>query len=319
LTNNSLERLQLKISTRVLYDEFKKQNVPVSIIDATLSMLEYVDHAGNQRLLFSTCSDRSSAVGNVIARSKIRTAMIAERLAITVPQSEVCDVYEEAEEFLKKHKLVVVKPIAASGGTGVTTFISTKTALKEAVTFAKKYGDKFLVQQHKEGDDVRLLILGGKFVSAVIREPAHVIGDGKSTIQQLINQENLSPDRVPGAMLTKLPIDQHGAKRYLHSKLQDIPQLNENVRVMGPANISLGGVVHEATPLVTQSMIDDAEKITKKLQLDLCGVDLLWDQKTGKHTLIEVNGTPGIDIHDEPVWGTTSGVIKKYVDWLVSA
>jgi D-alanine-D-alanine ligase-like ATP-grasp enzyme len=65
-------------------------------------------------------------------------------------------------------------------------------------------------------------------------------------------------------------------------------------------------------------MIRDAETITKKLGLGICGVDIMWNQQTNKYYLIEVNATPGIDIHDDPFSGTSSDCVERYVDWLIA-
>ncbi|MNI81695.1 hypothetical protein D3C73_1383370 [compost metagenome] len=74
--------------------------------------------------------------------------------------------------------------------------------------------------------------------------------------------------------------------------------------------------MHEATQLVTPEMITDAEAITKKLGLGICGVDMMWDRKTNRQYLIEVNATPGIDIHNDPFSNTSSDAVARYVQWL---
>jgi D-alanine-D-alanine ligase-like ATP-grasp enzyme len=81
--------------------------------------------------------------------------------------------------------------------------------------------------------------------------------------------------------------------------------------------VSLGGSLYEATHLVMPTMIADAEIISQKLKLGICGVDIMWNQKTNKHYLIEVNATPGIDIHNDPASGTSSDCVEQYVAWLV--
>ena len=91
----------------------------------------------------------------------------------------------------------------------------------------------------------------------------------------------------------------------------------KEARVVGPANVSLGGSLQEATSLVTEAMIADAESITNYLGLGICGVDMIWNQKTDKYYLIEINSTPGIDIHDNPYSGTSSDAAKLYVQWLI--
>jgi cyanophycin synthetase len=311
-------RDDLKVSTRFIYDELVKRNTPVTIINATSNLLEYTDLHNIDHLLFSTCSDKSSAAGKVIADSKAKTSDIAMRLHIPMPDSLVCRDIREVRAFLATHGLVVIKPVLGSGGGGVSTNIQTDDELEHAYAYAKSYSHRVIVQQHIIGDDIRLLVIDGSFCSAVIRRPAYVIGDGIQTIDKLITDANLQLSRNDDTRSSLMHINIHAAKRFLGTRVITIPALGEEVRVVGPANVSLGGTLHEATTLVTSHMIADAEAITHKLGLGICGVDMMWDRKTNQHYLIEVNATPGIDIHDDPFSGTSSHATQKYVDWLIA-
>lgn len=300
-----------------MYDELLRQNIPVRIIDAAASLLEFTDITSQPRLLFSTSSDRSSAVGLNIADNKVRTRFIAKELGIAVPQDAVCYSFEDTLAFFLEHKCIVLKPTSESGGKGVSTNIRDVVKLEHAYRHASEYGKSVIAQKHISGTDVRLLIIAGHFRSAILRRPASVIGDGVSTLGELIGMANDSPHRTADYMTAMSLIDTGSAGRYLAEAINSIPDCDEVVAVMGPANLSLGGTAHEATHLVTEQMIADAEKITRKLRLAICGVDMMWDQTTNEHYLIEVNATPGLDLHNEPIWGTSSDAVEHYVKWLV--
>lgn len=317
MQDSTPKRDLLKVSSRALYDEFCRRNIEIEIIDASLSFMEYKDKNDRKRLLFSTCSDKSSAAGVAIARNKLRTAVIARRLGIPIPAYQVCSNISEAKEFLRVHKNIVIKPISNGRGNGVTTNIDTAEKLNVALAYCKKFGSKVIAQEHFEGDDIRILIAGNNFVSAVLRKPACVVGDGVSTVEELIILENNSGKRHSKSMSAFEFIKTSSAKRYLGDDYQSVPKDGIEIRVMGPANVSLGGSVHEFSSEVTESMIYDAEKITKKLGLGLCGVDLMWDRVADRYALIEINGVPGINMHNSLDWGTKSGAIEKYVDWLI--
>lgn len=190
--------------------------------------------------------------------------------------------------------------------------------LERAYVYAKAYSHRIVAEQHIEGSDVRLLVINGTFCSAVIRKPACVIGDGATTIKELIVKANSSPLRNDDTKSSLMHISKKAATRYLGARIRAIPQLGSEIRVVGPANVSLGGSLHEATDLVSQSMILDAEAITKRLGLGISGVDMIWNRDTNKHFLIEVNATPGIDIHNDALSGTASDCVKMYVNWLIS-
>lgn len=312
------EREKLKVSTRVMYDEFVRKGVEVRIIDAASSLLEFTDTAGETHFMFSTSSDKASAAGLVIANDKIRTELIAKELGILMPLDTVCHTLEDALRFLTEQKCVVLKPLSNSGGNGVSTNITSIAGLGEAYIYATSFGPSVIAQRHINGADVRLLIVAGTFRSAVERRPASVVGDGIATAEELIVRANNSPARSADYMTAMSLINIDGARRYMGDTIRAIPKLDELVSVMGPANLSLGGTAHEATHLVTPQMIADAEKITRKLRLGLCGVDMMWNKATGEYYLIEVNATPGLDLHNEPVWGTSSDAVERYVEWLAN-
>lgn len=311
-------RDQLRGSTKLLYDEFIRRSVPVTILDPMSSLLEYTNTAGVNHLLFSTCSDKSSAIGFAAAVSKMRMAVIVKRLNITMPAQITTRDIREVKKFLLLHKQIVIKPVRGSGGKGVSTNISTVQELKHAYAYAKSYHHTVVVQQHITGNDVRMLVVGGRFCSAVIRKPAHIIGDGISSIKELIGAANATTLRNDASVSSLLHINLSAAARFLgNDGLESVPKNDQEVRVMGPANVSLGGSLHQATHLVTRDMIVDAELVTQKLGLGMCGVDMMWDRKSNKHYLIEVNETPGIDIHDDPFSGTSSDCVPRYVDWIL--
>lgn len=316
--NSIDERSQLMISTRVIYDEFVRQNIPIRIVSASASILEYTDRDGTAHFMFSTSSDKSSAAGLIIANNKSRTEIIARELGIPVPDDTICRTFAEVRAFYRQHKIVVIKPLANSGGRGVSTNVNTLSLLQQAYKFAKQFGTEVIVQQHMPGDDIRLLVVGGKFVSAVARRPAHVVGDGELTIKALVILENLSIHRNDDDNSSLMHIDMPAVRRFVGDSLYDIPDIDEEVRVVGPANVSLGGSLHEATHLVSPAMIADAEKIAQKLRLGICGVDMMWNRASNAYSMIEANATPGIDIHNDSFSGTSSDAATQYVRWLVS-
>lgn len=311
------ERAKLRISTRVMYDELVRQRAKVKILDAASSMLEFDDTSGISHLLYSTSSDKSNSVGTLIAHNKSRGTFIARDLGVPVPDDQICNSFDDAVDFFGKHGLVVLKPVDKSGGTGVTTHIDNVDALRTAYTYAKLYSDKVIVQKHIGGSDIRLLIVAGTFRSAIERRPASVIGDGISSIRMLIDTENTSSSRTNNYMTTLSRINMDSAESHLADRIESIPIRDSVTIVVGPANLSLGGTAHEATQLVPDGMIRDAEKIARRLGLGICGVDMMWDQTSGTYAFIEVNATPGIDLHNDPFWGTKTDAIEHYVTWLL--
>ena len=76
-----------------------------------------------------------------------------------------------------------------------------------------------LVESFIEGQDHRLLVVNGKLVAAAKRVPGHVVGDGRSTVRELVELANADPRRGMGheKILTRLELD-HQALRLLEKR-----------------------------------------------------------------------------------------------------
>jgi len=307
----------LKVTTRRIVDEFERQNIRYEIMFAEQSLVAFWDAAGNRQMIFSTVSHRSSTVSYIIANDKALTINVARSIGIPLPITEKYTDTDRARQFMRDHKRIVVKPVDASHGNGVTTDVTNNKTLSHALRYAHKYANTVLLQQQVGGKDYRLLIINGKFSSAVERSPAAVIGDGTHTVRQLIHIENLSSYRAAGYLKSACKISLEAAKIYLEDELDSIPLDGVLVRCVGPANISMGGTISEATTTVSDAMIESAEHISKELKLEICGVDFMFDGTN--YYLLEINDTPGIDIHDDPFWGTKSDCFKAYVTWLYNS
>ncbi len=90
---------------------------------------------------------------------------------------------------------VVVKPDVGNHGKGATINITTLEELKTAFQVAKARHPDVIVEEYVHGFDFRLLVIIGVLVAAARREPAHVIGDGKASINDLIGKVNADPRR----------------------------------------------------------------------------------------------------------------------------
>ena len=308
-------KADLKVTTRRIVDEFERQKIRYEILFAGHSLVAFWDDAGVRQLIFSTVSHRSPTVSYIIANDKALTLNIAKSIGIPLPITEKYTDTARARQFMRDHKSIVVKPIDAGHGNGVTMAVTDNKMLSHAIRFAHKYANSVLLQQQVSGKDYRLLIIDGKFVSAVERSPAAVTGDGQQTVRQLIHSENLSnKDRGVGYSKSACRISLEAAKIFLEDDLDSVPSEGEYVRCVGPANISLGGTIIEATGVVNLAMIASAEQITRELKMDICGVDFIFDGTN--YYLLEINDTPGIDIHDDPFWGTKSNCFERYVSLL---
>ena len=256
-----------------------------------LTQLTYVDHAGaEQRVLIrNTRCELVSAVGALVADDKAATLALAREHGLPVPTTEPFRSPEQARAFLEREGRIVVKPSDAGHGDGVTTNLTTFDAVMHAVEFAKKHtkgpsggggSGEVLLQTHCDGDDYRVLVVGGKMVAATHRMPAFVVGDGEQSIGALIAQKNADPRRGTGHDAQLTVIDAAEAAEYLASSasgrsLDTVPSSGERVNVLGVANLSRGGESRDVTDVIHPELVELCERFARVAGLGVCGADLV--------------------------------------------
>ncbi len=235
------------------------------------------------------------------------------------------------EEILREAKAIgfpcVVKPVAGHKGQGVTTgimsFEEVSKAFNAIVKSAQEAGVNFegaLVQKQIYGHDHRILTIGGKYAACLKRIPAYIVGDGKHTIKELIDIDNLREVRADTARspLCKIKLDEtmHDFLKLQNRTAQDIPAAGEEVVLRRVANISAGGVSVNVTDFAHPDNILLAEDIARFFKVTAMGIDVLarditksW--KEGDFGIIEINAGPGVFMHLAPAEGGSVDVPGK--------
>ena len=283
-------------------------------------------YGAQQKRIQASMTCNTSAIAVETADEKTRVKMYLKRSGIPIPAGSVISTQEEAiSVFNEIGKAVVVKPDVGNHGNGSTINIINLDQLKTAFQTAKTYHSDVIVEEYVNGGDFRFLVINGKFIAAAKREPAHVIGDGKSSINDLIKYVNSDPLRGFGheKVLTKIEIDEM-TERLLSLKglsLASVPGQQEKVYLKSTANLSQGGTATDVTDEVNPEICRMAERAARIIGLDCVGVDALANnislplEKSGIK-VIEVNAAPGFRMHLEPTNGHPRNVAKPFVDML---
>lgn len=199
----------------------------------------------------------------------------------------------------KIHFPVMVKPNSGSQGIGVCK-VHAKREFYKAMHFIFARDRVALVEKVMEGKDYRVVVLDDKVISAYERVPLSVVGDGKSTIQQLLRKKQ--SDFIKEGRDTRIKFEDFRITQKLsHQKLSmnSIIKRDQQIFLLDNANLSSGGDSMD----VTESMHQDFKKIaiglTKDMGLKMCGVDMLVvgdiKQKPKKYCILEINSAPGLD------------------------
>ncbi|MDX2217390.1 MAG: acetate--CoA ligase family protein [Oculatellaceae cyanobacterium bins.114] len=244
-------------------------------------------------------------------------------LGFPVPRGEIVISVDEATSAARRVGYpVAIKPVVGHKGHGVTTDIqdadSIEIAFERAVeAIAESDPIRVIVEQSVTGSDYRLLCVNGRFVAATERRPAFVVGDGDSTIEELINQENrqLARTDTPTSPLGKIRIDE-AMENYLDEQglsLDSIIESDRTVYLRKVANLSAGGLSIDATATVHPDNIILAQDIAQHFRLTCLGIDVIardltrsW--KDGNFGILEINAAPGIYMHLKPAQGDSIDV-----------
>jgi cyanophycin synthetase len=318
------ERNSLGPSTRAIVDAAVKRGIPYMRLD-DLNLVQ-LGYGAKAKKIQATIASTTRFLGVEIAGDKDKTKAILGFHGIPVPTGDVTRHLETAVNIAARIGWpVVVKPLDASHGRGIVTDIRTEEELRTAFEDAKQYRTSVIVERFLTGNDYRMLVIDHKFVAAAQRVPAHVIGDGKSTIGQLVEQANLDPRRGQGheKVLTRITID--GATERLlalrHLTLDSVPTEGQVIYLKTTANLSTGGTSIDVTDRVHPANIELAERIACLVDLDIAGIDVVApDVETPIATngggIVEVNAAPGFRMHLAPTEGKPRPVGEAVVDML---
>ena len=222
---------------------------------------------------------------------------------------------------------VVVKPRDGNQGKGVVVNIRTREEVMQAYNNALEYRDDIMVESFLPGSDYRLLVVGDRMVAAARREPPLVVGDGQSTVRQLVDKVNADPRRGDGhaTSLTKIRFDDIALARLKEQGFDadSVPTKGARVVLRNNANLSTGGTATDVTDDVHPEVAARAVMAAQMVGLDVCGVDVvcesvlkpLEEQNGG---IVEVNAAPGLRMHLQPSFGKGRDVGSAIIDTMFS-
>ncbi len=244
-------------------------------------------------------------------------------LGFPVPKGDIVISAKEALDAAQEIGYpVAVKPVSGHKGIGVTAEVQNADELEIAFERAIKAIPeneriRVIVEKSISGSDFRLLCVNGRFVAATERRPAWVVGDGYSTIEELIERENRQPSRLdsPTSPLSKIQGDE-AMEDYLKEQnlsINSIIEAEQTVYLRKVANLSSGGVSIDATPTIHPDNIILAQDIAQHFRLTCLGIDVITPSlvdswKSGNFAILEINAAPGIFMHLNPATGESVDV-----------
>jgi cyanophycin synthetase len=320
------EEVRFGPSTGSIIEEAEKRDIPyIRLNDQSLVQLGYGVH---QQRIQATTTNQTNMISVDIAANKAATKKLLGEMGVPVPKGFRISDEEELTRTVESVGFpVVIKPLDGNHGRGATVGIENLEEARVAFHKAQEQSrSKYvIVEKMLAGNDFRALVVNNKLVAIAERTPAHVIGDGKSTIQELIDQTNSDPRRGYGheKVLSLINIDGQterliAAKNYTFDTV--LPE-SEILHLKTTANLSTGGTAIDRTDEAHPENIFLFERIAKIIGLDISGIDVIAPNITEPLSengggVIEINAAPGFRMHLSPSEGIGRNVAEYVVDML---
>lgn len=260
----------------------------------------------NKRWLDSSFTDQTSNIAAGLVRNKIHTYFVLDLAGIPVPRGFVV---KNKNELIRASQVLgfplAVKPANLDRGVGVRAGLKSQEQLIKAFDHAKIFSKAILVQEHVNGKDYRIQVFNNEAYWAIERQPCGIIGDGKRSINQLIDFENAT--RGPGKandILIKIEINEETIDLLNENgfDLNSVPLAGKFIQLKRIANVSSGGIPIPVLEKAHQDNLNLAIDAVKIAGLDIAGVDLICEDisiswKKSKSVICEINGQPQIAKH----------------------
>jgi cyanophycin synthetase len=304
-------RTELGPSTRAIVEAAERRGIPWARVGSdSIVQLGWGRH---RRFVQAATSDLTSSVSVEIAGDKELTKQLLEQASIPVPRGRVVRTEGEAlAAFREACGPVVVKPLDGRQGCGVSLNLTSAEEVARAFHLAREFSSNVLVEELIRGRNYRVLVVGGRAVAASERAACHVVGDGRRTVAQLIEEANRDPLRGEGheKPLTKIKVDEIVLAHLARTgrTLEQVPEAGQPVFLRESINLSTGGTARDVTDEVHESVRRACERAARAVGLDICGVDLVLEDINapffrGRGAVIELNASPGLRMHQHPSAG----------------
>jgi len=311
-------------TTASLVNEARKRDIPAIRLDEhSLVQLGYGKY---QQRIRASVTGRSSNIAVETASDKQLTIKLLGDVGVPVPRHHrVRDAQEAAAAAEELGFPLVVKPLDVSHGRGVSLNLTTVEEVVTAFTIASEYSSSVLVETFLPGKDYRVLVIGYEVVAVAERVPAHVIGDGRHSIAELIEIINRDPRRGFGheKVLTKIKLNHQSELLLARAgySLSTVLPPDERFFLAATANLSTGGTAIDRTHEINYETREIARRAALVVGLDVAGIDIITPDiaqplREIGGGIVEVNAGPGFRMHLQPSEGTPRNVAKHVIDML---
>jgi cyanophycin synthetase len=283
-------------------------------------------HGKYQKRIQATVTSETRHISVEIASDKEETNKILGDLGLPVPRQRLARTPEGAVRAAERLGFpIVIKPLDANHGRGVTLGIRGAAEIPVAFEKAREHARTIIVETYIEGYDHRMLVVGGELIAVAKRVPGHVVGDGAHTIAELVEIVNRDPRRGIGheKVLTRLELDHQAEVMMARRGVEPTTVLppGEVCYLRATGNLSTGGTAIDLTDVVHPDNREMAVRAARAIGLDVIGIDFITVDISKSFrevggAICEVNAAPGFRMHVAPTEGKSRDVAGPVMDML---
>jgi cyanophycin synthetase len=315
-------------STETLVREAEARDIPWQVLE-TRGILQF-GYGRHQKRAQASLTSHTNVLAVELACDKESTKQILANAGVPVPRGTVVYYLNELEAAIADLDgyPVVIKPLDGNHGRGITIDIQSWAEAEAAYDHAREVSKGVIVEHYYLGRDHRILVVNHKVIAVAERVPAHVIGNGRDTIEALVEQENLDPRRGEGHenILTQIQFDRSTDEMLSRQGYtrETILADGETFYLRATANLSTGGIAIDRTDEIHPETLWIAERVSRIIGLDVAGIDVVTTDITKPmrevdSVIVEVNAAPGLRMHIAPSVGMPRNVAAPIMDMLFPA
>lgn len=319
---------KFKIHAQLILLEAQRRGIYVEVVHPE-KMAKLTFHGHSEYLLHEFFST-NTAVASKLCRNKGLARFILEKNGFKVAPGGVFKTSNYGDAltlFQKLRKPVVLKSPELEKAKSIILNVNTEEEFGKGW---KRLSDsvenpEIILEEQFVGDEYRFFVTKDKFVAASKRIAANVEGDGKKTIQQLIDDKNNEPWRMPEESTERkaYPIvvdaDIIDKLKSQNINLDYVPKEGETVLLRQNTNLASGGESINCSTEVDDKYKDLCLKIVQSIPgLTYAGIDIMTtnikDFENSNYIIVEVNSSPGITAHQNPYHGDKVDVAAAIID-----
>jgi len=299
----------MEMSTQLLIAESVRRGVKYSVIDRLANFLRLEANGKREYVKQATKTSLDTYVSYLAMENKEVTKIILEDANFPVPAGQTFTSVDNALSAFStfKNKEVVIKPKSTNFGWGIVIFkpLTSKKEFKNALEIAFGFDSEVIIEQFLHGQEYRFLVVGDECIAVLKRVGANVVGDGVSTIAELVAKKNEHPWRgidhlAPLEKIVLGDIEMHNLKQ-AGFMADSILEQGQQVFLRDNSNISTGGDSIDVTDIAHEYFKQQAVAAAHAIGARLCGVDLIINGElsdgSAEYGCIELNFNPAIHMH----------------------